>query len=284
MATAREEHYAANYVAPGKGVTTRPRRHRRAVERLVGEVQSKVEALSSSQVRKLAPLLGRAQKELEDGLAKWLAEAPEAGDRFTAHQMRSVLRQIRGARDALVEINPKLGELLTTGNEEMAGLSTATLQHEVSRLAQVFGGEDFGFIGTDLDTATRLVEKNDWLIPRFERSAARYGQKAFGQIRNRLGVAVLKNETVGQTIKRIAGIIPGQKLTPDVASKMADGFMTGSAYWAERVIRTELANAYATHHLTSMEEMSGSDALLGQTLPEAVGREQRSALLSVRRS
>ena len=45
-------------------------------------------------------------------------------------------------------------------------------------------------------------------------------------------------------------------LTSSVAADMAKGFLRGPAYEAERLIRTELANAYGAHHQRGIEDFA----------------------------
>ncbi len=259
------ESYAARYEAPGKAIVKASKSSVRSVRRLVAEVVRDVETLPDTSIRKLAPIIGRAHAELEKGLAKWLETAPAAGDRFTAHQMRLALRQLRAARQAILDISPKLRDALFVGNVEAAGLSSRMLSREIARLSQLFGTEELGLARLNLPMAAELVERNSWLLSRFDRSIKRYGERSFTTIRNKLAVGVLKQENMIQLITRVAGYTPAAKAAgPGWAKDMAKGLIRGPAYNAERLIRTELANAYNAHHQESIHDFAEDQAVGGQ--------------------
>jgi len=210
-------------------------------------VSPRVDELPRVALRRLMPSLRRAQKELEAGLAQWLKTAPDASERFTALQYRSALRQIRAAMRAIGALEPALRTVLERGSMEAAALSSSSLTREIARLANVFGGE---LPRMDLPTAARLLERNGWLIRRYKESARRYSEEAQTRIRSHLSVGVLKNESIGQMAERIKGLVPvaEQRAGASMAQSMADGLSRNQYFAAERLVRTEMMEAYNAHH------------------------------------
>lgn len=263
----KKSSYAKNYEAPGKGVK---QSNEQAVRKLVAEAVRQAEQVPEESVRSLAPALGRAQQFAEQGLAKWLKTAPEGGDRYTAHEYRKMIVQLDAARQQLLKMYPHMSDALLMGNENAARMANEQLRKEIGRLAQVFDGGE-GVAGSlNLPSATRLLDKNKWLLAKFDKSAKRYGTVAWNNIKDKLAASAAANETVSQMVQRIVHDVPSARvLTPEhFAKEMARGIMRGPWAEAERLVRTELADAYDDYRSDSIQAFAEDQAELGREVLE----------------
>jgi SPP1 gp7 family putative phage head morphogenesis protein len=257
--SAVEAYHGRYKPALGHKATTVTARARRDVRALLQQVSDDIDALPRETLRELVGPLREAQKELEQDLARWLKQAPDGAQRFTAHQYRGFLRQIREAQKAIKALDPSLVSALKSGNVKAAGLSSQWLTKEIARLSQVFGEVR----NIDFPLVTRVLDKNSWLIPRFERSAARYTAQAQDALRRQFAIGVTRGETFDQLTERIMrldkrprsfrGLAGGKE---KVVDHMASGIFRGNVANAQRLVRTEMMNAYNAHHAASFEEAS----------------------------
>ena len=253
-----EESYSRLYEAPGASIAKASKSKTAAVRKMVADSVRLVEDLPLETLKGIAPAIAEARAELEKGLAKWLKEAPAAGDRFTAHQMRRALIQLREAQAAINRIGPSLGSSLLAGNVEAAGLSGKMLYAEIGRLDKVFGGSGFAVQRMSIPISSELVDINKWLIRRMERSAARYSINNSFVIRKQLQVSVLKGDSMLDMVKRITKFLPDSGIAADWAGDLAKGILRGPTARAERLIRTELSNAYSAHKQSVIKDFAAS--------------------------
>jgi len=254
------------------------------VRMMVADVTRQVEQLPNASLRRMAPVIGRARAELEKGLTEWLRTATDAAERFTAQKMRIALRQLRAAEAAIREIAPNLASTLKMGGTEAAMLSNRMLTREIVAMSKVFNTEHLGMGVLNLRVASQVVDDNAWILARTNKLSRRYSTKAISTIRSKLGVGVLKEETVGQMTHRIVSHMPeasgrmaavskvrrwmkspvGTPAPDGLASDMAGGLLRGPYASAERLIRTELANAYGAYHQDSIREFASTQAVGGE--------------------
>jgi SPP1 gp7 family putative phage head morphogenesis protein len=230
---------------------------------ILEHINSEVAKLATTSTHDLAPVLDAAEAELTADLAKWSALGL-GEERFTVQMYRNALLQIRGA---LNKINHHLGDDLSEHmkNQGLAasGLATKHLQQEVERFSQIFEGSVRPIA---LQAATVLASGQKAVWKRFESSAKRYAGQVGKDIQKQLAIGVVRGETVDQLVHRLAkqggpkGWVNLDKRNGQAkAEYIAEGLFSKYRHYAERLVRTEVVNAYNSFALDGMEELEGED-------------------------
>jgi len=222
-----------------------------AVQRLVRESVAAVDAIAPSAVRAVLPALRQAREELRRDLRAWLETAPDGADRFTAFQKQQVLRALDSAMDRVAELEPAMSHALGRTRSLTGPLAVANLETEIQRLSAIFGGG----IPTipQINTAAILAKGDRILWKRHEHSAARYAGAIGDDIRQLFAVGVAKGETFEQLVNRLRKLgDPGARTQPidpgADADVIAGGLFRRHKWWADRLVRTEMMNAYNVQH------------------------------------
>lgn len=249
---------ASPYEVPGaKAVATKDTK--RQVRAILGNVSDDIAKLPEPFLARLLPVLNEAERELTAGLKKYLRTVKDGKHKFTGHQMRSMLRQIREARKAISRLKPSLKDALKDGSVAAVGLSDAWLTREMQRLTVVFG--ELSIPQLNISSIEHFMSKNRWVLSRPGKLSDRYTKKALLALRHQFAVGVAKGESIDQMVTRIMRLKVGEGgylgLADDnVASKMAAGLFKGNYSDASRLVRTETMNAYNAHHQESIREIS----------------------------
>lgn len=228
-----------------------------AVSRLVRESVAAVDALAPEALRAVLPALQAARDELRSDLLDWLKTAPDGKERFTAHAKRQALRHLEGALQRVGDLNPAMGQALAKGRKATGPLAVKNLETEISRLSSVFDGG----IPTlpQIDIAAVLAQGNKLLWRRHERSAQRYAGAVGADIQHQFAIGVAKGETFEQLVTRLRRLgdpaAKKHKIDPgEDAAGIADGMFKRHRWWAERLVRTEMMNAYNVQHDVAIEQ------------------------------
>lgn len=230
-----------------------------AVERLVHESVSKVDAITPDALRSLLPALREARDELRRDLFQWLSNAPDGQDRFTAYHRTQALRSLEATFDRIAELHPAMAGALGLGRKETGALAVSNLEHEVQRLSSLFGG---GMVHLpQIDTAAIVAQGNKLLWKRHERSAQRYAGGIGEDIKHRLAVSLAKGDTFQQTVMRLRGSpefkLAVQASDPGAAAfGMSDAMFNRWRHWADRLVRTENMHAYNVQHDAAIEHVN----------------------------
>jgi hypothetical protein len=238
--------------APGAGAPEQPSAHQLAdVHALVLDASSRIAAWPERAAFALAPALAKAQAELQQSLTAWLTSIPDGAQRFTAQKYASTLLQLEGALDGLRHLAPAVHETLTAYYTPMGRDALAQMTREYARMLDVFGGVRSA-PKLDLDTAAIVADRENLLLPRFQSSAARYGDTVIADIQGELVKGILLNETYSEMIARLVRIrgpvgevaIRGRLGDPDaVTEQIGEGLFQRYRWWAHRIVRTELQHA-----------------------------------------
>lgn len=228
-------------------------------------------------MRDLMPALVDAEKEVHQALTEWLAEAKDGDKRFTAHEYRRVLAQLRKARKAGKEqwrreepewterLEYNLERSLRRSAKGSAALAAGHVEDELATFSTVFG-EALGPI--PIDTAAIMARGERALVPRFRTSAKRYGAGVWGDIKHQFAVGMVRNETIDQLTNRLQRLggpkgrvaLVGVKGEPGSrVESISEGLFARYRHWAERVVRTETINAYNVQADETLSEAHSID-------------------------
>lgn len=221
---------------------------------LIDQQAALIDGLDKASMRALLPALIDAKNELTRGLAAWIAQAPGNDERYTAHQHRKAMLALDVALRRAAALGEDVQNTLVDNGTAAGELSAANLTEQVARFGRIFG-ESLNPI--DLPTAA-LIAKGDRLrFKHYENSAARYAGAVGEDIRHQFAVGVAKGETFGQLKARLVRLggpsgrvfTRGKEGDPGaIAEEIAEGLFRRHRHWAERLVRTELIEAYNDQH------------------------------------
>jgi SPP1 gp7 family putative phage head morphogenesis protein len=224
------------------------------IDNLLEAVNEAVARLPDSVLREFIPVLKAAERELAAGLAK-LGLGNE--DKFTAHQYRRALVQIRHALRQVKDLRPELEGVLSGSIPHVTLAAIRYLQEDLVRFGNKFGST---IEPVAIDVAAAISHGEEMLIPRYEASAARYAGQVFQDIKRQLAIGVVKGETFGQVARRLANLgSPFNPLRTATAEDAAAGLFRRAGHAAERLVRTEVLNAYNSQFSHVLKEANEED-------------------------
>lgn len=246
--------------APGSLVPATPSRAALAEVRAVLEMQAaQVDQLDKQSMRALLPALIDARDELRAQLLEWLRDAPDGDERFTAQQLRRSLLMIESALDRIRALDKDMEDTLRTNARAAGVLAISNLEEQVARFGAAFGESVYP---TDLNLAAALAKGDKLLVRKYRTSAARYAGSMTEDIRHQLAIGVARNETWSQMKARLVrlggptGMVALRGVLGEpgaVAEYIAEGLFKRHRYWAERLVRTEMVEAYNLQHQAGLE-------------------------------
>lgn len=226
-----------------------------AVRRLVDQSVAAVDALAPGLMRHVIPALVAARDELRADLTDWL-QRNNGADRFGGLQKRQLLLSLESTFDRIRELEPAMGAALGAAGEASGPLAVANLQNEIARLSAIFDGGIPAI--PQLDQAAIIARGDQMLWRRFETSARRYTGAVGEDIRHQMAVGLAKGENISQLVTRISRLgDPLARASGDAAADaggVADAMFGRARANADRLVHTELMNAYNVQHDLSIAE------------------------------
>lgn len=210
------------------------------------------------EMKRLLAVLKQAEREAAAGMVAWARRASPDG-RYTMHQARSLLYQLRAARKTLED---KLGIAAALDLTEEGRAAAAKSLRSLRAIAAA-GHREFGTPVLRIDDALVLQRTGGLLIDRHASSAARYAGNVGKDIQARL----VRGAVLGQTNEQIvdsllAGRMPARLKQLGIVEKaegaIAEVFGVHRA-WADRLVRTENAHAYNLGHEAGIIEANEQD-------------------------
>jgi hypothetical protein len=198
-------------------------------------------------------VLEQARKETARGMMNWL-KTVEEDTTYTIQQHRALLGQLdRAIKTLQHELFPATLRDLKNESVGAMNLSGPKLQAMITAGEKKFGT----VVPLKIDLSTLISDESKWLVHRHASSAARYANRTGRQIQNQLAVGTIKNETVGQLVRRLG------RITMSSESRMTDStradavardqFFRSEAD-AERLVRTETVHAYNSLQDTALDD------------------------------
>lgn len=232
---------------------------------ILWHLNHEVHLLADTSIPAITEVLDAAEIELTKELSLWKALG-KGDERFTAQLYRQALVQIRGTLERIRgPVAETLASALRHGGQVAGNLATKHLIQEITKFSQYFEG---AIRPIPLNIAKVLAEGKKTLWPRFKTSANRYVGQVGKDIQKQLAIGVVKGETIDQLTSRLAKLggprgqvyLKGMPGSPKAkAEYIAEGLFKRYRYYAERLARTEVINAYNTTALDGMEELERED-------------------------
>jgi SPP1 gp7 family putative phage head morphogenesis protein len=197
--------------------------------------------LSTSEGKAALKLYKQARGELRDRL-----DSLPAG-KFQAQQFRVALVQVQ---EAIFHLGHSLNVRLRSAADKAAALSHENL----IRQATAFSKKKYkgSLVPSPLTLAAAMDQGRTLLLPQFDSSVKRYGQKLIGDIQHRLAVSMAAHETTDQMRKRIFT----DYLQPLGTVQVGGRDVPVTAGWAERLVRSEVSQAYNAFHHAQLSEQA----------------------------
>jgi SPP1 gp7 family putative phage head morphogenesis protein len=155
---------------------------------------------------------------------------------FTAMHFQTALFQIEaGINEMQQRFYAQLGANLPT----MAEMSHRHMGEQLKQASKNFGEL---LRPIPIDVAKVTIAGKSLLLPQFERSVQRYGTQLIGDMQQRMAVSLLGREFGFRAKERLFR----DYLKPLGTVKAGTRDVPVTAYWAERIVRTETVSAYNT--------------------------------------
>lgn len=233
----------------------------RTVKGMLRTVVDDVASLPNVALREMLPMLAQAEKEVAAALQRWLETAPNGNNRFTAHQYRQVLMQLRQARHETLrrlrktpdwdrDLEQSVLAGLQKGAVRGGQLATRHVMNELATFNQLFGSQ----LQPIPIVEAMIIQRNQkTLVPRYRTSAKRYANGVWDDIRQQLSLGMLQGETIDSLANRLVrlggprGVVAlrGVLGEPGAVSELiSEGLFRRYRHWAERLAHTEMINAY----------------------------------------
>jgi hypothetical protein len=227
-----------------------------AARRMIEQHSHDVANLSRPAFAAMLPILEQAKHEVARDLTRWLASHKDDGaERYTALKLSSQLVALRSSLATVAQLGPQMGSVLGDVRVDSAKLSTTHLVNEIARLSSLFDGVDFR---PRVNLAAIIAAGERFLLANHKSSAARYGASVLADIKAELAKGMLLQETVQQMTDRLVRIggprgyvvTRGTAGTPDADGQyIAEGLFKRYRWWAERIVRDQVAATYTFNAL-----------------------------------
>ena len=188
-------------------------------------------------VRKVRSLYESIRAELEADLASMVRAGQ--GQTFTAHHLRTILMQVR---DGLKAFQAGLAPELANSADATAILAQRHVVSAIKQFEKRFAGTE-PVLRLEEASVFRQVYKGvePSLLMRYHRLVGNYPLQTIQRIQGQLAMSMLRNEGVGDAVRRIAA---------------KGGIFDRERWRAERIVRTESAWSYGVTNQRCLEEVS----------------------------
>ena len=236
-------------------------------------------ALERAAMEALLPVLQQARGELNRDLARWINSG--AGDaRYTPQAYRNSLLAIDASMDAM---NASLTPALVRVLGDFDGIARRLANTQTARELAMFAQPGFSDVLPDVPVrvAAGLVTSRNAPMARYETSAARYTGQVARDIRRELAVGVVRGESLTDLVTRLqrlggpSGAVAVQGIAGTVGAVVEvipEGLFNRYEYWAERLVRTELAHA----HNEQLQDIA-DDLRVNEDMPDLTRRWDASS-------
>ena len=214
------------------------------VQRVLQQTVQSLDGIEKPALAQIMPVLHRAQEEVQRDLTAWLHKHP-GGATFTAQRYRNALAVLNTAIRKGGDMEGTVDHAFKSSAKHLGPLSIDNITREWNAFSHIFEGT---VQPLPLDESVILARGKKLLWPRFERSAAKYAGEIGEGAKFELAVSRARGETIDELTNRL------YKRMPKV--------FKGERSDAERLARTETANAYNfQHHLGIVDAHKEDDQI-----------------------
>lgn len=231
-------------------------------ELLLAGVNTDIKQMDAGALAALKPAMALARKEVESDLQRWLQQlGPNAATmKYSAAHLKQVqvllgVAQATGSAQRRSQTSlPVIASravLDVMGQQQAPQRALATLNNQLDTLRTHF--KDIPQM--QLVTAAQIAKGDRLAMDRYRTSAARYSGQVRDDLRMQFAVGLSKGESIQDLVTRISKVSSFKGAVdanhPAYAAKaMAGGLTDRYQNWAQRLVRTELVNAY---NVTALE-------------------------------
>lgn len=226
----------------------------------IADNRKAVVTLSDPELRSIMPTLYDLRNKTARALHGFL-KGEHVASEYSIHKHRALIVQ--------------LDDAIKTAERELPAATIADLKREsfsaakvgVKKLEKMVREGERKFTGAastlNIPVAKVLTNVKRTMMGRFEHKSQKYAGDVGRRMRNELAVGVIRGESVGEMTKRILGAgryaRAAKRGAGKVAEEMADTVLFKSKHEAERLVRTEIVNAYTETQIESLYEAEEDD-------------------------
>lgn len=204
-----------------------------ALKDFLEQINLEIAGLPRQHVKALIPDLKDAETELTQelkGLSKLLTKPYSAG------RLAEALYQVRGTLRSIKALGGELETELQKAGVRAGNLSLKHLESELRTMGRTHGQR----AATIPLAEAAHVRSRQLLLQRYKKYGGKWAVDATKDIRHQIATGMLKGESVEKMAKRITG----NPFVSAPEAQMAQGLMKRALNRAERIVRTEVTNAY----------------------------------------
>lgn len=240
-----------------------PRQRPALVQAAIDRVLADVDALPDAALRVLHPELRAAVGEAGRKLDSWLGRQ-QGQDRFTAaHRRQVLLRMVETLKAVEARLGGATARSLRVGREDGGVSAARNLASEVGAMRRAFAAFPYEAAAPpQISEATVLAKGQTFLVRRHASSASRYGREVALDIRRQITRGVLLHETMDEMTARLIRLGGPRGMVHMGGGRselISEGLFARYNHWAERLVRTEVMNAYNVQHEIGLRELNRTD-------------------------
>lgn len=218
-------------------------------------------SLSDPELRAIMPTLYDLREKAAKALRGFL-KGEQVSSEYTMHKHRALIVQ--------------LDDVIKTAERELPAATLADLKREsfgaakvgVKKLESMVREGEKKFTGAvsslNIPVAKVLTNVKRTMMGRYEHKSQKYAGDVGRRVRNELAIGVLRGESVGEMTKRLMGGATryaqvAKRGVTAVADEMATNVIFKAKHEAERLVRTEIVNAYTESQIESLYEAEDDD-------------------------
>ena len=219
-----------------------------------------VVTLSDPELRAIMPTLYDLRDKTAKALQSFL-RGEHVGSEYSMHKHRALIVQL----DDVIQTAERELPLATLTDLRTESFGAAKVGvKKLERMVREGERKFTGAVGSlNIPVAKVLTNVKRTMMGRFEHKASKYAGDVGRRIRNELAVGVIRGESVGEMTKRIMGAgkyaRTAKRGVTAVADAMADTTIFKAKHEAERLVRTEIVNAYTESQIESLYEVEEDD-------------------------
>ena len=215
-----------------------------------------LDAVSVADLRELSRAIAEAQAETAE-LVHNALEAADAG--WQERRASGLLLQLT---KATAQIKKRLGAAATADLDRDARRAMDTAARHAQRMMDAGMGEH---VAARFDVASVLADSKRTVWSRFASSSRRYAGDVGETMRRKLMVGIIRGDSLDELTTRVlkgTGMIRRLKERGDIrsiADASADATFSVARSWGERLVHTELVNAYGEVAKNSIADANRDD-------------------------